>query len=170
VPTSAPASRVCSVKRDTLAIDGNASPRNRRSPAVEVIGLGDLARGVALEGEQRVVARQAAAVVLHAQERPPTVAKFHLDPRGAGVEGVFDQLLHHRGRPLDHLAGGDLVGDPVGQDADFRHAVKLSRATPAGAILLRPNVRVAASVSEWNLKPPLAHARGHNSAHATTLT
>jgi len=100
---------------------------------------------MAFEGEQRVVTRQAAAVVFHAQERPPALPKLHLDPRGAGVEGVFDQLLHHRGRPLDHLAGSDLIGDPVGQDADFRHALKLSRATPAGAILFAAGPRLACS-------------------------
>ena len=48
---------------------------------------------------------------------PPAVQR-HLDPAGAGVDRVLDQLLDHRGRPLDHLAGGDAVGDGFGQAAD----------------------------------------------------
>ena len=36
----------------------------------------------------------------------------------AGIERVVDQLAHHRGRALDHLAGGDLADQLVGQFAD----------------------------------------------------
>ena len=42
----------------------------------------------------------------------------HRDLRGAGVERVVDQLAHHRGRALDHLAGGDLADQLAGQFAD----------------------------------------------------
>ena len=40
----------------------------------------------------------------------------------SGVERVLDQLLDHGGRPLDHLAGGDLVHEVLGQPADPAHA------------------------------------------------
>src|SRR5208337_349688 len=33
------------------------------------------------------------------------------DPLGAGVEGVLDQFLSRRGRPLDHLARGDAIDE-----------------------------------------------------------
>ena len=39
-----------------------------------------------------------------------------------GVERVFDQFLHDAGGALDHFAGGDLVGDLFGQQADAVHA------------------------------------------------
>ena len=40
------------------------------------------------------------------------------DAAGAGVDRVLDQLLDDRGRPLDDLAGGDLVGEVRGQPVD----------------------------------------------------
>ena len=53
-------------------------------------------------------------------EAAAAVAQRHIDARGAGVDGVFDQLLHRRGRPLDHLAGGDAV-DQIGRKDANRH-------------------------------------------------
>ena len=38
--------------------------------------------------------------------------------RGAGVEGVLDQFLDDARRPLDDLAGGDLVDHGFGKLAD----------------------------------------------------
>ncbi len=43
----------------------------------------------------------------------------HLDARRAGVQRVFQQLLDHRRRALDHLASGDLADQHVGQPADL---------------------------------------------------
>ncbi len=39
----------------------------------------------------------------------------------AGIDRVLDELLDDRGRPLDHLAGGDLVGQVRGQPMNARH-------------------------------------------------
>ena len=39
----------------------------------------------------------------------------------ARVDGVFDQLLDDRGRALDHFAGGNLIGEIVGQPRDATH-------------------------------------------------
>ena len=50
--------------------------------------------------------------------RTPPAGSRTRDLRGAGVERVVDQLAHHRGRALDHLAGGDLADQLVGQFAD----------------------------------------------------
>ena len=60
-------------------------------------------------------------VVGYANE--PAAAAFDLNANAAGccVEGVFKQLLHDGCGPVDHLAGGDLVGDLVGEDADLAH-------------------------------------------------
>ena len=57
--------------------------------------------------------------VTRTSRRPPA-SSVDLDLAGAGVDGVLHQLLHHRGRPLDHLAGGNLLGQLGRQDADAR--------------------------------------------------
>ena len=64
---------------------------------------------MAFESQQRVVVRHPVAVVGHANHS--LAALLDLDANGfrARVERVFEQLLHHRRRPLDHFARRDLV-------------------------------------------------------------
>ena len=83
---------------------------------------------MALEGQQGVVAQHAAAIVGDANET--AAAGFHFDAnlRRARVERVFEQFLDHRSGTLHHLAGGDLVGDLVGQNAYAAHAAHYSPA------------------------------------------
>jgi len=81
----------------------------------------NLGGGVALEGQQSVVAAHAASVVAHADELAPARLDLDADAGGPGVERVLQQLLDHRGRTLHHFAGGDLVGDLVGEYADASH-------------------------------------------------
>ena len=92
-----------------------------RRDGEQVLHVAQLAGGVAFEGEQRVVAQHAAAIVDDADEAPS--AGFDLDAQlgRAGVERVFEQLLDDRGRALHDFAGGDLVGDLVGENADAAH-------------------------------------------------
>ena len=61
---------------------------------------------------------------------PSSVTRIRLRPPAwistviflaAGVEGIFDQLLHDAGGAFDHFAGGDLVGDLFGKQADAVH-------------------------------------------------
>ena len=73
---------------------------------------------MAAQRQPRLVAAHAAAVVDDADQPPPAALDLDLDAPRAGVERVLDQLLDHRGRPLDHLAGGDLVDHVVRQDLD----------------------------------------------------
>ena len=77
---------------------------------------------MALEGEQSVVAHHAAAVVGDADEAAATGFNFDADAGGAGIEGVLQQLLDDGGGAVDDLAGGDLVGNLVGENADAAHA------------------------------------------------
>jgi hypothetical protein len=60
-------------------------------------------------------------VVADADQPPP--AGFDLDANAAcaRVQRVLQQLLNHRGRPVHHLAGSDLVGNLVGKNADAAH-------------------------------------------------
>ena len=87
----------------------------------QIVGGAQLGGGVALEGQQRVVAIHAVAVVGDADEPAPAGFDLDADAGGAGVERVLQQLLHHRGGPVHHLAGGDLVGNLVGKNADAAH-------------------------------------------------
>ena len=76
---------------------------------------------MALKGQQGIVAHHAAAVVGDANElAPPALDRDH-DAARAGVERILQQLLHHRCRPIDDLAGGDLVGHLVGEYVDAAH-------------------------------------------------
>src|SRR6185312_2569795 len=74
-----------------------------------------------LEREQRVVAAHAVAVIDDADELPAAGFNFHANACGAGVESVFQQLLHHRCGALDYFAGGDLVRYLVREDTDLSH-------------------------------------------------
>jgi len=78
----------------------------------------DLAGGVALQGQRQLVGRDAGTVVLDHGGAHAAAGQAHGDLPRTGIEGVVDQLAHHGGRALDHLAGGDLADQLVGQLAD----------------------------------------------------
>ena len=84
----------------------------------EVEQAGDLAGGVALERDRQLFAQDARAVVLHRDQAHAAGKEAHRDLGGAGVQRVVDQFAHHRGRPLDDLAGGDLADQFIGQLKD----------------------------------------------------
>ena len=89
-----------------------------RAEMAQVVGGRQLARGVALESQGRLGRRDAAAVVLDADQPPAALAHLHADIGRARVQAVLDQLLDRRRGPLDHLARGDLVGDFGRKDVD----------------------------------------------------
>ncbi len=76
----------------------------------DVAFLADFTGGMGLEAEQGVLPVHAAAVIYDLQQLLPALLGKDAYAPGAGVYGVFDQLFHHRGRALDHLAGGDATG------------------------------------------------------------
>jgi hypothetical protein len=92
-----------------------------RAHALEVVEGGDLAGGVALERERELVARDAAAVVGDADAPHAALLELHLDRARASIDRVLEYFLEHRGRALDHLAGGDLVDQQVGEAVDVGH-------------------------------------------------
>ena len=88
--------------------DGLAAEAER----VDLLDVGDVADlrgGLAFEGEDGVVARHAAAVVLHGDEPPPALRHRDGYPARPGVYRVFYELLDDGRRALHHLARGDLV-------------------------------------------------------------
>jgi hypothetical protein len=48
-----------------------------------------------LEGQQSIVTIHTAAVIDHADERDSSTTNHCIDVAGAGVDAVFDQLLHY---------------------------------------------------------------------------
>ena len=70
--------------------------------------------------QRQVVGRNTAAIIPHLQQLDAALLHFHIDAPGSGVQAVFQQFLGYRGRPLDHLASGDLVGQPRAEQLDAR--------------------------------------------------
>ena len=82
--------------------------KSERRQLTQVAFSAQLARGVAVEGKLDFVRGDAVAVV--GDQNALRAAALDFDPNVArtGIERVFNQLLHHRSRSLDHLARGDL--------------------------------------------------------------
>src|SRR5262249_40415191 len=95
--------------------------------AEEIVRAVDLARRVARERERQILARHPAAVVDDADLALASLRDLDDHAARAGIDRVLDQLLHDRGRPLDHLAGRDLVDHRLGKNANAAHA-------PAGSV------------------------------------
>jgi hypothetical protein len=117
--------RVRGARRDRQPRDG-ADGRQRLAAEAEradarQVAVGQLRGGVALDREGEVLRAHAAAVVDDADELAPARLDPHLDGARAGVDGVLDELLHGRGRPLDDLAGGDAVDEDRVEPADAHH-------------------------------------------------
>jgi hypothetical protein len=73
---------------------------------------------VAFERDAELGRQDSAAIVFHADQARAARQQAHGDLAGAGIQGVVDQLAHHRGWPLNDLARGDLADQFVGELAD----------------------------------------------------
>jgi hypothetical protein len=106
--------------------------KSHRRHALEVLQAGNLAGGVAREGERQLACGDALAVVLHLDALD--AARLEADGHrcGAGVQAVLEQLLQHRGRPLHHLAGGDLAHQQLGQEPNLSRLRAHAAATSTG--------------------------------------
>src|SRR5262249_39250460 len=76
--------------------------------------------------EERVVAEHAAAVVDDADEAASAGFDVDAQVRGAGVQGIFEELFDDGSRPLHHFARRDFVGDLVGENADAAHGERIA--------------------------------------------
>ena len=79
-----------------------------------------------LEGQKSIVAHHPDAVIGHADQLAAAGFGVYADFGGSGVERVFEQFLNDAGGPFDDFAGGDLVGDVVGQNPDATHGGRTS--------------------------------------------
>ena len=112
-----------------------------RRHAFQVGEGGDLARRVAAQGGRQLVGRNAVAVVFHDDAAHAAAGKPHDDGGGARVDRVVDQLAHHRRRPLDHLAGGDLAHQLAGQLADRPAQARLEDGIHGGIVGRPPRAK-----------------------------
>ena len=140
-PLAASMRQACDAPRRRLVMltRGDGSDRGQRLAAkaegghvLEVVQRGDLAGGMARQRQRQFVARDAAAVVGDADLPHAAFGQLHGDRARAGVEAVLQQFLDHRGRSLDHLAGGDLADEEVGKRLDGGHG---GRGTGSAAII-----------------------------------
>ena len=130
VPVGDEAGRVCISKCETLAMDGTASPRNPK--------VFNRSRSTPFQPSLLVAWRSGESsassfdmplpIVLDADQAASAVAELDLDAGRAGIERILDQFLHDRRGAFNHLAGGDLIGNPVGKNADDKRACREMRA------------------------------------------
>ena len=113
--------------------DGGQSfaPEAQSADGLQIVLGGDLGGSVAEEGGGGLIGRNAAAVVRDPDEGHAAVLDLHGDGGGPGVDGVFHQLLHHGGRALHHLAGGDEIRDVRIELSDDWHKNLLGTALTA---------------------------------------
>jgi hypothetical protein len=73
---------------------------------------------MAFEGQDRIVAHHAGAVIGNFQE--PAAACFHVnyDMSRTGVNSILDEFFGNRRWPFDNFARGNLVGNMVWQNAN----------------------------------------------------
>ena len=93
-----------------------------RRDALEVLLARDLARRMPAERDGRVLGGHALAVVPDGDEPLPAVGELDADVGRSGVEGILDELLDDRDRPLDDLAGRDLPRK-LGEDVYSWHGL-----------------------------------------------
>ncbi len=116
---AAPALRLVIDSSAMAAMAASASPRkpivSTRSRSARVAILLVAWRRSASGSSSRGMPQPSSSTEI---SRTPPASSRTVDLAGAGVERVVDQFAHHRRRPLDHLAGGDLADQFVGQFAD----------------------------------------------------
>ena len=84
----------------------------------EKIAVRQLRGGVALDGELEILGVMPSPSSTTRISRRPPASIVISTVRGAGVDGVLDEFLHGRGRPLDDLARGDAVDEDGIEAAD----------------------------------------------------
>jgi len=102
-----------------------AAKTQRPDPAFEVADVGNLARGVFLDGATYLRFGHARPVVGDPDALGPAGRDHDLEVVGAGVEAVLDQFLDDARGPFDHLAGRDALDGPRVEFADVGHRRRL---------------------------------------------
>src|SRR3546814_3078940 len=59
--------------------------------------------------QRQFLGREPGTIITNADQAYPALLQIDIQPRGAGIEGILDQFLDHRGRTFDDLTRRDLV-------------------------------------------------------------
>ena len=113
---------------------------------IQIVERDDLRGRMPLERHQRAFAAHAVAVV---DDRDPIQAAafdFDADRARTGIERVLDELFDHDAGRSNDLAGGDLIAQLRGQEANGRQCHQLSPSLEGG-IEGRPPVGGASSAT-----------------------
>ena len=73
---------------------------------------------MALERHTEFRRRHPEAIIADGDQRGASVSDIDSQMRCAGVQGVLDQFLDHRGRALNNFPRGDLIDQRIGQRTD----------------------------------------------------
>src|SRR5690606_2272916 len=122
-PTSPVLPSICqawsaSGQREVSDVGEGLAAKTHRGHMFQIFERRDFARGVAPQGQGKLVGWNAAAVVAHGNAADATAVEPHLDGTGTGIKRVFEQFLEHRRRPVNDLAGGNLADEQVGKRGD----------------------------------------------------
>ena len=80
-----------------------------------------LAGGMAQESQADLILRNPAAIVRYPDKGDSSILDLHCYGSGLCINGIFQKLLYHRGRALDHLACRNLVYRAFIQYGNIRH-------------------------------------------------
>ncbi len=100
--------------------------------AFQVTQTCDLAGGMPLKCQRQLILGNSCAVIAHANEADTSLFQLDVDTPRPGIETVLDQLLDNGGGAFDHLAGGDLVDQLIGQNADHPDSLRRCRNPRSG--------------------------------------
>ncbi len=109
------------------------APKAHRLQRKEVVGGLKFGRGVPRKGRSEVLGVHAASVVDDLDGRSARVLNEHRHLRSPRIQGVLHQFLHNRCRALDDLAGGNLIGDLLGEVVNDGHGLKECEGWPGNA-------------------------------------
>ena len=85
----------------------------------DIGGAGNLAGGKTLTRQADIFGGHARTVIGDLDQPPTALLDLDSNRVGAGIQGVFNEFLDHAGRSLNDLAGGNLLLNVWGQNADF---------------------------------------------------
>ena len=99
------------------------APESHGADGRQILRLAELGGSVAQKRGAGILGSHAAAVVRDPHESHAAVPDLDGHLGGAGIHGVFQQLLDYGGGALHHFTGGDQVGNMGGKLNDFRHSI-----------------------------------------------
>ena len=135
-------------------------PEAKRRDALQPGQRAQLAGGVPTQRERRVLGRHPPSVVHHLNSLGAATLQADEEALRSSVERVFAELLHHRRRALDDLAGGDLVDQLVAEQGDGLQEVPAALLPTSGAVAVHPSAGMGQARSARMMRVALTGPTG----------